>query len=294
MIAQACQDHPELSVRRLCDLLGLSRSWYYDCPRARTRAERELPLRDAIERIVLAFPGYGYRRVTKAPQRDGWDVNHKRILRVMRQESLLCHLTRRFVPTTDSRHALRTYPNLLTGRVLSGPDEAWVADITYIRLPTTFVFLACVLDAWSRRCVGWHLSRTIDTQLTLSALDRALATRQPAPGLIHHADRGVQYASGDSIARLEGIGACVSMAAVGNPYENAKAESFFKTLKTEEVYLQHYQTLQEAEANLGRFIDDVYNTKRLHSGVGYVPPSELEAAWSLAGGTRPRDSASEA
>ena len=277
MITQARRDHPDLSVRRLCDLLGLSRSWYYDRPHAPARAERDIRLRDAIERIVLACPGYGYRRVTKALQREGWAINHKHVLRVMRQESLLCHLKRRFVPTTDSRHALRTYPNLLIGWPLTGPDAAWVADITYIRLPTTFAFLACVLDAWSRRCIGWHLSPTIDTQLTLAALDRALSARQPAPGLIHHSDRGVQYASRDYVARLEGIGARVSMAAVGNPYENAKAESFFKTLKTEEVYLQRYQTFQDAEANLGRFIADVYNTKRLHSSLGYVPPVEFEA-----------------
>jgi putative transposase len=234
-------------------------------------------LRDAIERLVLAFPGYGYRRVTKALQRDGWDVNHKRVLRVMRQESLLCQLERRFVRTTDSAHALRTYPNLLADLVPVRPDQAWVADLTYIRLPTAFAYLACVLDAWSRRCVGWELSRAIDTTLTLAALDRALAARRPAPGLIHHSDRGVQYASAAYVARLHDAGAQVSMSAVGNPYDNAKAESFFKTLKREEVYLNSYQTFRDAEANLGRFIQDVYNTKRLHSSLGYLSPVEFEA-----------------
>jgi transposase InsO family protein len=152
-----------------------------------------------------------------------------------------------------------------------------VADLTYIRLPTTFAYLACVLDAWSRRCVGWEVSRAIDTTLTLSALERALATRHPAPGLIHHSDRGVQYASSAYIDRLHDAGAQVSMSAVGNPYDNAKAESFFKTLKREEVYLNSYQTFRDAEENLDRFIRDVYNAKRLHSSLGYVPPTEFEA-----------------
>lgn len=184
---------------------------------------------------MLEFPSYGYRRVTQALRRDGWQINHKRVLRVMRDESLLGQLERRFVRTTDSAHTLRTYPNLLTEFIPAQPNQAWVADLTYIRLPTTFAYLACVLDAWSRRCIGWELSRTIDAALTLAALDRALTTRQPAPGLIHHSDRGVQYASAPYIARLHDAGAQVSMSAAGNPYDNAKAESFFKTLKREEV-----------------------------------------------------------
>jgi putative transposase len=286
MIAQARRDDPRWSVRRLCALLGVGRSWYYEYPTTPMQAERDLALRDAIERIVLEFPGYGYRRVTRALAREGWAVNHKRVLRVMRRESLLCQLRRRFVTTTDSLHALRTYPNLIADIELSGPDQVWVADITYIRLPTAFVYLACVLDAWSRRCVGWKLSRTIDARLTLAALEQALAARCPPPGLIHHSDRGVQYASGDYVARLAGVGALVSMAAVGNPYENAKAESFFKTLKCEEVYLQEYRTFAEAEANLDHFIAAVYNRKRLHSSLGYMPPSEFEAARRLATGTR--------
>jgi putative transposase len=277
LIAQARLAYPALSVRRLCALLAVGRSWYYERPDAPMQAERDVALRDAVERIVLAFPGYGYRRVTKALAREGWAVNHKRVLRVMRQESLLCQLGRRFQVTTNSAHALRTYPNLLAGAVLTGPDQAWVADITYVRLPTTFAYLACVLDAWSRRCVGWHLSRTIDTRLTLAALEWALAARLPSPGLVHHSDRGVQYASHDYVARLEETGARVSMAAVGNPYENAKAESFFKTLKCEEVYLQQYRTFDEAEASIDRFIGDVYNAKRLHSSLGYLPPIEFEA-----------------
>ena len=284
MIAAMHAAHPEPSIRRLCALVGAGRTWYYTRPSPEEVAARDTALRAAIERLVLEFPGYGYRRVTKALQRDGWRVNHKRVLRVMRQEALLCQLQRRFVVTTDSAHALRTYPNLLAGAEPAGPDQAWVADITYIRLPTVFVYLACVLDAWSRRCVGWRLSRWIDTDLTLAALEQAIAERRPAPGLIHHSDRGVQYASAAYVARLTEVGARVSMAAVGNPYENAKAERFFKTLKGEEVSLNHYQTFHEAEANLDRFIGDVYNAKRLHSSLGYRPPIEFEALHTATGG----------
>lgn len=226
---------------------------------------------------MLEFPGYGSRRVTHALGRAGWTVNHKRVVRIMRDESLLCQLKRRFVVTTDSRHGFAGYPNLLLERVVDGPNQAWVADLTYVRLPTSFVYLATILDAWSRRCVGWELSRGIDTELTLAALERAIASRGPAPGLIHHSDHGVQYASTRYVARLEQAGARISMAAVGNPYQNALAESFFATLKREEVYLHEYRTFAEAEANLERFIDDGYNHKRLHSSLGYCPPSEFEA-----------------
>ena len=281
MIAAVQQAFPALSLRQICRWLGVSRSWYYACPSAEERAARDVALRAAIEDIILELPGYGYRRVTYALQRAGWDVNHKRVLRVMRQESLLCHLKRRFVITTDATHGYATYPNLLAATTLTAPDQAWVADITYVRLPTTFVYLACLLDAYSRRCIGWKLSRQIDTWLTLDALEVALAQRQPAPGLIHHSDRGVQYASLDYVARLEQVGARVSMSAKGNPYDNAKAESFFKTLKREEVYLKDYQTFAEAEANLGHFIEAVYNVKRLHSSLGYLPPVEFESAYFL-------------
>lgn len=275
---------PQVSLRQLCALLGLSRSAVYA---ARQRAARAadsaaLALRDAIERLVLEFPGYGYRRVTHELRRQGWAINHKRVLRVMREESLLCQIKRHFVATTDSRHGLGRYPNLLQERIVDGPNQAWVADITYIRLPTSFCYLAAILDAWSRRVVGWDLSRHIDTDLTLAALERAIAERRPAPGLIHHSDHGVQYASTRYVARLEQLGAQVSMAAIGNVYENALAESFFATLKREEVYLHDYQSFAEAETNLHRFIAAVYNHKRLHSSLGYRPPSEFEASYFAA------------
>lgn len=281
MIPALQTSFPVLSLRQLCPLLGISRSGVYAArqqPRAEAAAEA-VALRGAIERIVLAFPGYGYRRVTHALRREGWDVNHKRVLRVMREESLLCQLQRRFVPATDSRHGLGSYPNLLRERELRRPNQAWVADITYIRLPTTFCYLAAILDAFSRRVVGWELSRQLDTDLTLAALEGAIARRCPPPGVIHHSDHGVQYASTRYVARLEEIGAAISMAAIGNVYENALAESFFATLKREEVYLHDYQTFAEAEANLERFLEEVYNHKRLHSSLGYRPPSEFEALW---------------
>jgi putative transposase len=276
MIAQLTAEHPQLSVRHLCALLGVSRSWFYTTQQAQQPDAMAPALRAAIEQIVLEFAGYGYRRVTAALQRAGWQVNHKRVLRIMREEALLCQLKRRWVPTTDSQHGLRVYPNLLGGLALQRLDQAWVADISYIRLPRCFVYLAVVLDAYSRRCIGWKLSKTIDTQLALDALERALNSRQVRAGLIHHSDRGVQYASSAYVERLLSVGAQISMSGKGNPYDNAKAESFFKTLKYEEVYLKDYRDFQEAEENIGPFIEDVYNQKRLHSSLGYLPPIEFE------------------
>lgn len=281
MIGATVEEHPVLSIQGLCALLAVSRSWYYERQgRPEIVLTKDVALRDAIEEIVLEFPGYGYRRVTHALARDGWEVNHKRVLRVMREESLLCQLTRRFVSTTDSQHSFRRYPNRIKFLVIDRLDQVWVADITYIRLPTAFCYLAAILDVCSRRCVGWELSRSIDTELAIAALERALWSRRPQPGLIHHSDQGVQYASHDYVERLEAAGIEISMASKGNPYENAKAERFFRTLKTEEVYLKHYETYEEARTNIGPFIEEVYNTKRLHSALGYLPPSEFEAGYA--------------
>ncbi len=278
MITLAHQEHPELSIVQLCDLHGMSRSWYYEQRTHPEQDEQDIALRDQIERIILEFSGYGYRRVTHELARQGWIVNHKRVLRIMQEESLLCHLKKKFVvTTTNSRHGLPIYPNVLAGITLTAPDQAWVADFTYIRLRSAFVYLACLLDAYSRRCVGWHLSREMTTQLTRGALHQAIVERQPKPGLIHHSDRGVQYASREYVEQLQQIGAQISMSAVGNPYDNAKAESFFKTLKQEEVYLKEYDSFTDAEENLTVFIEKVYNKKRLHSSLGYLPPAEFEA-----------------
>jgi putative transposase len=202
VITEYRQEHPQASVRQMCQILGVSRSWLYERPTASEPTEEDTHLRDAIELLCLSFPGYGYRRVTAQLHRDGWTVNHKRVLTVMRDESLLCRLKRAFrPPSTGSTKS--AYPNLTKDLAVTELDQVWVVDITYIRLPQGFVYLACVLDAFSRRCIGWHLSKDIDTRLTLAALDKARASRQPLPGLIHHSDRGVQYASLDYVSRLE-------------------------------------------------------------------------------------------
>jgi putative transposase len=270
---------PDLATRRLCALLGIGRSWGYDRARPREPAAEAIARRDAIERIVLAFPGSGYRRVTHALKREGWRVNATRVRRVTGEESLLCQRKRRFVPTTASRHGLGGYPQLLREQAIDRPAQAWAADLTYIRLPTTFCYLAALLDAWSPRVVGWALSAPSETDLAVAALERAIAARDPGAGLIHHADHGVQHAATRYVERLEAIGAQLSPAAVGNVYEHALAESFFATLKREEVDLPDYRSIAEAEANLERFLDDVSNHKRLPSSLGYRPPSEFEALW---------------
>jgi len=258
MITHAHQAHPELSLQRLCELFEVSRSWYYEHLKQAEDDAEEIALRDRIEQIILQFSGYGYRRVTHALARSGWQVNHKRVLRIMQEESLLCHLKKRFViATTNSRHRFPVSPNVLAEVVLKAPDQAWVADLTSIRLRSAFVYVACILDAFSRRCVGWHLSREMTTQLTLTALKQAIAERRPQPGLIHQSDRGVQYASSDYVEQLQQIGAQISMSSVSNPSDNAKAESFFKTLKQEEVYLKDDDSFADAEANLAVFIEQV-------------------------------------
>jgi len=272
------QFREHMPVTRLCDLVGASKSWYYDSRRktGSVVCSEVVLLRDAVEEIALEFPGYGYRRVTKALARDGMVVNHKRVLRIMREESLLCHLRRRWIVTTDSQHTKRVYPNLAKGMCVTGLNQLWVADITYVRLPRAFVYLACVLDARSRKVIGWSMSEAIDTMLALRALWMALNDRNPSPSWVHHSDRGVQYASEDYIQALAESGARISMSGKGNPYDNAFAEAFFRTLKVEQVNLNDYGSYQEAVDSIGEFIEAVYNRKRLHSSIGYVPPEEFE------------------
>lgn len=289
MIEAARVRFPALPRLRACELLEVNRGSYYraaglartqgDTPSSRSQEREGTALREAIERITLEQVGYGYRRVTAQLHRDGFLVNHKRVLRLMREESLLCQLKRRWVVTTDSDHGLRVYPNLLKEagwRQLTGINQAWVGDITYIRLREEFVYLAVLLDAFSRRVVGWQLSRRIDGELVLAALSQALCQRQPAAGWIHHSDQGVQYACRDYVERVLGAGGRVSMSGKGRPRDNAQAERFMRTLKQEEVYLQEYAGYGDSEDGIGHFIEAVYNEKRLHSALGYRPPSEFE------------------
>ena len=236
-----------------------------------------MELHDALQRLALAWPGYGYRRLTAALKRQGLIVNHKRVLRLMREDNLLClRYGRGFVVTTDSRHAFPVYPNLAREMTLTDLNQLWIADITYIRLRGGFVYLAVILDAYSRRVIGWALSRRIDTELTLIALRMAISRRQFAAGLVHHSDRGAQYAATDYVTELEAHNITVSMSRKGNPYDNAQCERFMRTLKYEEVYLSDYETLSEAAAAIEQFLEEVYNQKRLHSALGYVPPAEFE------------------
>jgi transposase InsO family protein len=261
----------------MCQLLGVSRALYYRRERDRSERERwDARLRDSIEKMILMFTGYGYRRVTKQLRRDGWQVNHKRVHRVMRESSLLCKTKRRYKATTDSAHGQAVYPNLLAGLTVDSLDRVWVADITYVRLPSGFCYVAMIMDSLSRKVVGWHMSRSLDAGLCLTALEKALAVRRPEPGWIHHSDRGTQYASKEYVERLKETGARISMAGKGNPYENAQAESFFKTLKREEVNLQRYEDIHEAKAAVSRYIDEIYNPLRLHSAIGYLSPVEYE------------------
>ena len=274
----------ELPVARACDLLGVSRSWYYQRPQH--PSAEDLSLQDEIEKIVVEFEYYGYRRVTEELRRRGQVANHKRVLRIMREQSWLCRLCRRGRRTTQSDHALPTYPNRLPDTVVIGLNQVWVADITYIRLPQEFVFLAAILDAYSRRVIGWNLSPRLDVSLTLTALECALVSRQIEPGVIHHSDQGVQYAAADYVQRAQSAGLVLSMSRRAHPKDNPQAESFFRTLKMEQVYLTEYLDFQDAYRQLSCFIEDVYNRKRLHSSLGYVPPVEFEATVSLADSTK--------
>jgi len=266
-----------LTIERMVELGGVSRASFYrfgkDNP---SRTDSDMDLRDAIQRVALEWPSYGRPRITAELRRRGWKVNPKRVYRLMREDNLLCVRKRKFVVTTDSNHDRKVYPNLAGDMVLTGIDQLWVADITYIRLGSEFVYLAVVIDAYSRRVIGWALERTVEDDLPLAALRQALELRQPAPGVVHHSDRGSQYASGDYTDLLKAHGCQISMSHKASPWENAGCESWMKTLKSEEVYRQEYRDLAEARASIAQFIDEVYNQKRLHSALGYQPPVEFE------------------
>ena len=276
-----------LSLAKICFGLSVSRSGYYDWKRHKNSGPSsdpyEMTLRDEIQKIVIEFTGYGYRRVTKELHRRGYPINAKHALRLMREDNLLCLRKRLFKSTTDSNHQFPIFPNLAKGMSVTKLNQLWVADITYIRIERQFLYLAVIIDVFSRKCIGWELDWHIDTQLTLNALNKALASRrgQDLGGLIHHSDQGVQYASHAYIDRLKAFNIRISMSRKGNPYDNAYAESFIKTLKYEEVYLSEYSLFSDAYNGIGKFIQKVYNRKRLHSGIGYVPPDEFEEAITL-------------
>lgn len=263
-------------ANRLCRAAGISRATFYRLRMKPEDAEQQADLRGLIQEIALAWPSYGYRRITAELHRRGIAVNHKRVLLLMRRDNLLCLRKRRFAITTDSSHALPVYPNLAASMKLTKLNQLWVADITYVRLRQGFVYLAVILDAYSRRVIGWALGKSLEAELAISALKMALASRRLEPGLVHHSDRGVQYASEAYRRTLQMEEIVISMSRRGNPYDNARAESFMKTLKYEEVLVNEYATIDEARAHIGNFLNRIYNHERLHSALGYRPPAEFE------------------
>jgi transposase InsO family protein len=261
----------------MCWLAGVSRAGYYRSLLERHPEEEDMEARAAIQEIALGHRRrYGYRRIAAELRRRGMKVNHKRVVRLMREDNLLAIRSRRFVITTDSQHDLEVYLNLAKRMKVTGANQLWVADLTYIRLNREFVYLAVILDAWSRRVVGWALDRTLAARLATTALERAVTARQPGPGLVHHSDRGIQYASQDYVSLLNQHQMTPSMSRPANPYDNAMCESFMKTLKQEEIYCREYGDLEDLQVHIEEFLDRYYNGQRLHSALGYRTPVEFE------------------
>jgi putative transposase len=266
-----------LTIDRMVKLGRVSRSGFYRFDEnTEPGPDPHMDLRDDIQRIALAWPSYGRPRITAELRHQGWIVNPKLVYRLMREDNLLCVRKRKFVVTTDSNHTRRIYPNLARDMILTATDQLWRADITYIRLRDEFVFLAVILDAYSRRVIGWALDRTMEDELTWTALRMALSRRIVQAGLVHHSDRGSQYASNDYTDLLKAHGILISMSRKGNPWDNAACESFMKTLKYEEVLRNEYRDLADARASIREFLEKVYNQKRLHSALGYLPPAQFE------------------
>jgi putative transposase len=280
MALEAVGSHAD--VQHLCRLAGLPRATYYRHLAGRSSEAGECELRDLIQRICLKHRFYGYRRVTAALRRQGMVVNAKKVQRLMREDNLIAMRRKPFAPaTSDSRHGFLIVPNLVRGLVPSAPDQIWVADITYVHLARAFAYLAVILDAFSRKAVGWAFENTLDASLAIAALDTALATRKPQPGsLIHHSDRGVQYASIAYRQKLAEYDITISMSRPGNPFDNAKAESFMKTLKTEEINGKAFVDISDARRHINGFIAEIYNRDRLHSALGYQSPLEFETAFA--------------
>lgn len=262
----------------MCELTGVSRASFYREWEQKAPREAEAALRDAIQRTALTHRGYGYRRITPLIQRAGFVVGAEKVRGILRADNLLAVRRRKFVVTSDANHRFRVYPNLAESMELTALNQLWVADITYLRLRREFVFLAVVLDAFSRKVIGWELGRTLETGLPLRALDMAIAGRQPQPGLVHHSDRGTQYASNEYVKRLEGCGVHLSMSRPASPWENGKCESFIRTLKREEIDARRYTSFDELRQHLEEFIEQIYNQTRLHSALGYHSPAEFEEA----------------
>jgi len=265
------------SIERMCQLVPVSRRSFYRSLKEQQPAEEELEVRSAIQQIALEHRRrYGYRRITAELHRRGMQINHKRVVRIMREDNLLALQPKCFKVTTDSNHRLEIYLNLAARMKLTGINQLWVADITYIRLKAEFVYLAVILDGFSRKVVGWALDRTLAVRLTIGALQQAIQRRQPEPGLVHHSDRGFQYAHAEYIAILEKYHMVPSMSRPANPYDNDSCESFMKTLKREEIYVNKYDDLENLRANIEEFIEQYYNRQRLHSALGYRSPEEFE------------------